>query len=129
VVRRAVIALVTWALLFGVWMLLVDNDTLAEVLTGTGASALAAVGSELVRAQRIAEVRIRPRWLARAWRPLAWAALFGDALRGRVPPLALRASTRSLAELQLHSGHVGDYVAWLTFGLATLGGLCAVTLR
>jgi multicomponent Na+:H+ antiporter subunit D len=61
---------------------------------------------------------------------LAWAALFGDALRQRLPALATRAGTRSLAELrQLHSGHVGDYVAWLTFGLATLGGLFALTLR
>jgi len=25
----------------------------------------------------------------------------------------------------VHSGHVGDYVAWLTFGTAVLGGLLA----
>ena len=29
----------------------------------------------------------------------------------------------------LHSGHVGDYVAWLTAGVAVLGGLMAATLR
>jgi len=29
----------------------------------------------------------------------------------------------------LHSGHVGDYVAWLTAGVAILGGLMAATLR
>jgi multicomponent Na+:H+ antiporter subunit D len=28
-----------------------------------------------------------------------------------------------------HSGHVGDYVAWLTAGVAVIGGLFAVTLR
>ncbi len=30
---------------------------------------------------------------------------------------------------ELHSGHVGDYVAWLTFGLAALGGAFAFVLR
>jgi hypothetical protein len=29
----------------------------------------------------------------------------------------------------LHSGHVGDYVAWLTFGVAALGGAFAFVLR
>jgi len=29
----------------------------------------------------------------------------------------------------LHSGVVGDYVAWLTFGAAALGGLLALTVR
>jgi multicomponent Na+:H+ antiporter subunit D len=29
----------------------------------------------------------------------------------------------------LHSGVVGDYVAWLTFGVAALGGLLALTVR
>ena len=29
----------------------------------------------------------------------------------------------------LHSGHVGDYVAWLTFGVAMLGGAFAFVLR
>lgn len=30
---------------------------------------------------------------------------------------------------EVHSGHVGDYVAWLTFGLAALGGAFAFVLR
>jgi hypothetical protein len=29
----------------------------------------------------------------------------------------------------LHSGLVGDYVAWLTFGAAALGGLLAALIR
>jgi hypothetical protein len=29
----------------------------------------------------------------------------------------------------LHSGVIGDYVAWLTFGVAALGGLLALVLR
>jgi multicomponent Na+:H+ antiporter subunit D len=30
---------------------------------------------------------------------------------------------------EIHSGHVGDYVAWLTFGLAAVGGAFAFVLR
>jgi hypothetical protein len=37
-----------------------------------------------------------------------------------VPVRALKAA---------HDGVVGDYVAWLTVGAATLGGLFALTLR
>jgi hypothetical protein len=29
----------------------------------------------------------------------------------------------------LHSGVVGDYIAWLTVGIAVLGGLVAVVAR
>jgi multicomponent Na+:H+ antiporter subunit D len=47
------------------------------------------------------------------WRALTWAG------PGRMVD-GLRA---------LHSGHVGDYVAWLTFGAAALGGAFAFVLR
>jgi len=70
VARRAAIALVTWALLFGVWMLLVDTKSRPELVAGAVAAALAATASELVRAQRVAQVRARLRWLLRAWRPI-----------------------------------------------------------
>jgi multicomponent Na+:H+ antiporter subunit D len=29
----------------------------------------------------------------------------------------------------IHSGHPGDYVTWITVGIAVLGALCAFTLR
>jgi hypothetical protein len=29
----------------------------------------------------------------------------------------------------VQTGHIGDYVAWLTFGVAVIGGLFAVTIR
>jgi hypothetical protein len=29
----------------------------------------------------------------------------------------------------VHSGVIGDYVAWLTFGVAALGGLLALALH
>ncbi len=60
-------------------------------------------------------------------------ALFG-LYRRRLPLLLRRGAGRLLdppvAVLKsLHSGIVGDYVAWLTFGVAALGGLLALTLR
>ena len=60
-------------------------------------------------------------------------ALFG-LYRGRLPALLRDAAGRvlepSLQVLKgLHSGLVGDYVAWLTFGAAALGGLLAVLIR
>jgi len=60
-------------------------------------------------------------------------ALFG--LYRRRLPAALRrwpgrVTAGPAATLKaLHSGVVGDYVAWLTFGAATLGGLLALTVR
>jgi multicomponent Na+:H+ antiporter subunit D len=60
-------------------------------------------------------------------------ALFG-LYRRRLPALLRRAGGRltagPAARLKaLHSGVVGDYVAWLTFGAAALGGLLALTVR
>jgi multicomponent Na+:H+ antiporter subunit D len=60
-------------------------------------------------------------------------ALFG-LYRGRLPALLRDAAGQVLEPpLQvlkgLHSGLVGDYVAWLTFGAAALGGLLAVLIR
>ncbi|PTL79790.1 NADH-quinone oxidoreductase subunit D [Vitiosangium sp. GDMCC 1.1324] len=40
---------------------------------------------------------------------------------------SLGVALRGLREL--HSGHVGDYVTWLTLGVAGFGGLCALLLR
>jgi multisubunit Na+/H+ antiporter MnhE subunit len=69
--RAAGIALATWIALAAVWMLLVDNESLPELLVGAGAVCMATVGSELVRAQRIAQVRFPATALLRLWRPLA----------------------------------------------------------
>jgi multicomponent Na+:H+ antiporter subunit D len=59
---------------------------------------------------------------------LALASLFYD-FSGIPGPLgrAVDASNRAL-EL-FHSGHVGDYVAWITVGVALLGGLFGLVLR
>jgi multicomponent Na+:H+ antiporter subunit D len=51
---------------------------------------------------------------------VAWLGLSGRVRAESVQPLkALR---------DLHSGHLGDYVAWITVALATLGGVCALAL-
>ena len=48
--------------------------------------------------------------------------------RRRLPRLAAAALPLRVLKAA-HSGVVGDYVAWLTVGAATLGGLFALTLR
>jgi multicomponent Na+:H+ antiporter subunit D len=50
--------------------------------------------------------------------------------RDRLPRRAQRALARGVEPLRaLHTGHIGDYVAWLTFGVAVVGGLFALTIR
>jgi multicomponent Na+:H+ antiporter subunit D len=59
--------------------------------------------------------------------PLAALGIAGMALfRGRLRPLPVAAAGRVIHLLlnplqTVHSGHVGDYVSWLVFGLAMLG--------
>lgn len=54
------------------------------------------------------------------WHAKLPASMKGIIAKGLGPPFGrLRA---------LHSGHVGDYVAWLTVGVAVLGGLLAATI-
>jgi multicomponent Na+:H+ antiporter subunit D len=58
---------------------------------------------------------------------LALLALFGHRLPYH-PPRALVAAVRAGSNRlrALHSGHPGDYVAWLTVGVAAFGGLLAL---
>jgi multicomponent Na+:H+ antiporter subunit D len=55
---------------------------------------------------------------------VAAVALFGP--RFASAPAWVHAPVAGLRGL--HSGHLGDYVAWLTVALAVFGGLCALTL-
>jgi multisubunit Na+/H+ antiporter MnhE subunit len=73
IARRTLFFSATWVALAGVWLLYVDNRSLPELLTGAVAAAIAATGSELVRAQRVAPIRLRARWVVRLWRPVARA--------------------------------------------------------
>jgi multicomponent Na+:H+ antiporter subunit D len=61
---------------------------------------------------------------------LAALALFGAALREKLPTLVLRPVSVALGGLRgLHSGHIGDYIAWWTAGAAALGGASLIFLR
>ena len=57
---------------------------------------------------------------------VGWLSLY----RARLPGSVTRVLAGVLAPLRaVHSGHIGDYVAWLTFGTAVIGGLFALTIR
>ncbi|HZO77933.1 MAG TPA: proton-conducting transporter membrane subunit [Solirubrobacteraceae bacterium] len=61
---------------------------------------------------------------------LAALGLFGRPLRRRLPDLVLRPVVVAVGGLrQLHSGHIGDYIAWWTAGAAALGGASLIFLR
>lgn len=55
------------------WLVLSDNWSLPEVLTGVVAAAIGATGSELVRRRGIAQMALRARWLLRPLRVFAAA--------------------------------------------------------
>src|SRR5947209_1939655 len=60
---------------------------------------------------------------------LAALALFGAPRLHRLPAMPVRASTAALGVLrELHSGHIGDYIAWWTAGTAALGGASLILL-
>jgi multicomponent Na+:H+ antiporter subunit D len=51
-------------------------------------------------------------------------------VRARLPEAASTALARAFTPLRaVHSGHIGDYVAWLVFGTGVIGGLFALTIR
>jgi multisubunit Na+/H+ antiporter MnhE subunit len=73
-VRRA--WLIWFALLFALYLLLVDTVVVPELVVGAIAAAVGATGAVLVRAQRRLILQPRARHLAAAGRPLL--RLFGD---------------------------------------------------
>jgi multicomponent Na+:H+ antiporter subunit D len=61
---------------------------------------------------------------------LAALGLFGRPLRARLPGALLRPVVVAVEGLRgLHSGHIGDYIAWWTAGAAALGGASLIFLR
>jgi multicomponent Na+:H+ antiporter subunit D len=61
---------------------------------------------------------------------LAAIGLFGRPLRRQLPRAlsdAAAAATRTLRGL--HSGHIGDYIAWWTAGTTAVGAVCMIALR
>jgi multicomponent Na+:H+ antiporter subunit D len=58
---------------------------------------------------------------------VAWIGLRMPALRRRAAPAWQAPGARALGLLRAaHSGHVGDYVAWLVLGVAAFGGAVAL---
>jgi multicomponent Na+:H+ antiporter subunit D len=61
---------------------------------------------------------------------LAALALFGAPLRRALPQPLIRVPLGAVIALRrLHTGHIGDYIAWWTAGAATLGGASLILLR
>jgi multicomponent Na+:H+ antiporter subunit D len=60
---------------------------------------------------------------------IAALTLFGAPLRGRVPTRFEGPPRAALTALRrLHSGHIGDYIAWWTVAAAMLGGASLILL-
>jgi multicomponent Na+:H+ antiporter subunit D len=61
---------------------------------------------------------------------LALLALFGRGLPYQLPRALVAVARAGSARLRaLHSGYPGDYVVWLTLGVAVFGSLLGLTLR
>jgi multicomponent Na+:H+ antiporter subunit D len=61
---------------------------------------------------------------------VAGLALFGGRVGGSVRTPLVRGFSGALSRLRaLHSGHIGDYVAWLTLGVAVIGVWCSTMLH
>jgi multicomponent Na+:H+ antiporter subunit D len=55
--------------------------------------------------------------------------LFGRPLRDQIPSVITGPWLRGLHTLRdLHSGHIGDYIAWWTAGASLLGAVCLIAL-
>jgi multicomponent Na+:H+ antiporter subunit D len=61
---------------------------------------------------------------------LAALTLFGANLHRRVPRALIVPARGALSAFrELHSGHIGDYIAWWTAGAAAVGGASLILLR
>jgi multicomponent Na+:H+ antiporter subunit D len=61
---------------------------------------------------------------------VAALGLFGRPLLASLPRVIAAPSAQAVRSLRmLHSGHIGDYIAWWTAGASVLGGVCLIALR
>lgn len=98
-----------WLLLFGLWMVLVDNKHQPEIVTGAVSAAAAALLGTLVAAERGETARVSSAMLRRAYRPflllitdsarvvraLAQRVLQGREVQGRFRAVRYRATEQS----------------------------------
>lgn len=68
-----------WVACAAIWLALVDNTHVPEMVVGAGVAILGASSALVVRQQRRVVLRPRLSWLLRIWRPLA--AYPGDVIR------------------------------------------------
>lgn len=66
--RRFGAWVVWWTLCLSLWLIVTDTLSLAELLTGAGAAALAATVAEVAQHQAATHIRIRIEWAAKALR-------------------------------------------------------------
>jgi multicomponent Na+:H+ antiporter subunit D len=60
---------------------------------------------------------------------LAALGLFGRPLREALPASVRNPARDVVATVrELHSGHIGDYIAWWTAGAASFGAICLLAL-
>jgi multicomponent Na+:H+ antiporter subunit D len=60
----------------------------------------------------------------------AGLGLFGRPLRAQIPEALSHYGESLVAAIRrLHSGHIGDYIAWWSAGVSVVGGICLVALR
>jgi multisubunit Na+/H+ antiporter MnhE subunit len=82
VVRQALPWVGTWLALLLLWMLYVDLLDVHELAVGAVAAAIGATAVDVVRRQRMLRVRLKLRWLGRAWRlPVRMIEDFGSLVR------------------------------------------------
>jgi multisubunit Na+/H+ antiporter MnhE subunit len=100
VLRRLLTFAIAWAISGAFYLLLIDTPSLPELLVGAGAAILAAGGFVLAVEQHVLGANFNPRWLHRAWRPVAQApsdivTVSLTALTQLVRPRATRGQFRS----------------------------------
>ena len=62
---------VAWFIALGaLWLVLDDNVATPELITGAVAALIGTIAAAVVHSQHLVEVRVRPRMLRHAWRPL-----------------------------------------------------------
>jgi multisubunit Na+/H+ antiporter MnhE subunit len=62
---------IAWFIALGaLWLVLDDNVATPELITGAVAALVGTVAAAVVHSQHLVEVKLRPRMLRRAWRPL-----------------------------------------------------------
>jgi multicomponent Na+:H+ antiporter subunit D len=134
------------ALMYGVTLLLAFGGLAAGAWTGLAATAMQAAHAFTDQLSYIHVVLDHQapappppgRWVTTT-SSVVWSVVtvvgsivlgFASTIRARLPRAATRVLGAGFAPLRaVHSGHIGDYVAWLVLGTGVIGGLLAAAIR